>query len=358
MLSGITSAACEKSYTIHSPDRTIGITLTVGNRIAYEVRVDGRTVVAPTPVAMTLDDGTVWGGSAQPSRIRKGMVDTSFATPFYIKKRVADHYNWLRADFRQGFAIELRAYDDGVAYRFISTTDRSLVVASEDNIAYKAVDLLARKIAHVGDELISVRIEKHIPHEAGLGGGSSDAAAALIGAAKLWGVDPESPEVLEAASELGADVAFFLHGGCTCLTGTGEVFHHALEPMRKTVVLVKPEEGVSTSAAYAAFDESPVTIDPEAHVRALEASRAEEVPLCNNLTAASESLMPELAEMLGWIAAQDGVENSLMSGSGSSAFAICTTFDDACRIVAAARNRGWWARATAFSSAKVSAIPR
>ena len=93
MLSGIASAACEKSYTIHSPDRTIGITLTVGNRIAYEVRVDGRTVVAPTPVAMTLDDGTVWGGSAQPSRIRKGMVDTSFATPFYIKKRVADHYN-------------------------------------------------------------------------------------------------------------------------------------------------------------------------------------------------------------------------------------------------------------------------
>lgn len=233
-----------------------------------------------------------------------------------------------------------------------------LVVASEDNIVYKAVDLLARKIAHVGDELISVRIEKHIPHEAGLGGGSSDAAASLIGAAKLWGVDPESPEVLEAASELGADVTFFLHGGCTCLTGTGEVFHHALEPMRKTVVLVKPEGGVSTSAAYAAFDESPVTIDPEAHVRALEASRAEEVPLCNNLTAASESLMPELAEMLGWIAAQDGVENSLMSGSGSSAFAICTTFDDACRIVAAARNRGWWARATAFSSAKVSAIPR
>lgn len=132
MLSGIASAACEKSYTIHSPDRTIGITLTVGNRIAYEVRVDGRTVVVPTPVAMTLDDGTVWGGSAQPSRIRKGMVDTSFATPFYIKKRVADHYNWLRADFRQGFAIELRAYDDGVAYRFISTTDRSLVVASEE----------------------------------------------------------------------------------------------------------------------------------------------------------------------------------------------------------------------------------
>ena len=74
MLSGIASAACEKSYTIHSPDRTIGITLTVGNRIAYEVRVDGRTVVAPTPVAMTLDDGTVWGrfGAAVPHPQRDG----------------------------------------------------------------------------------------------------------------------------------------------------------------------------------------------------------------------------------------------------------------------------------------------
>lgn len=72
ILSGIASAACEKSYTIHSPDRTIGITLTVGNRIAYEVRVDGRTVVAPTPVAMTLDDGTVWGGSAQRPASAKG----------------------------------------------------------------------------------------------------------------------------------------------------------------------------------------------------------------------------------------------------------------------------------------------
>ena len=125
-------AVREKSYTVLSPDETIGITLAVGERCTYEVRVDGRTVVAPTPVSMTLGDGTVWGGSAQPFRIRKGTVDTSFATPFYIKARVSDRYNWLRADFRPGFAIELRAYDDGVAYRFVSTTDKPLTVASEE----------------------------------------------------------------------------------------------------------------------------------------------------------------------------------------------------------------------------------
>lgn len=233
-----------------------------------------------------------------------------------------------------------------------------LAIASKDNIVHKAIELLARKAARKASELVSVRIEKHIPSEAGLGGGSSDAAAALVGAAKLWGMDPESPAVFEAASELGADVAFFLHGGCTCLTGTGEVFHHALEPMRKTAVLVKPNGGVSTSAAYAAFDEDPVAIEPAQQEAALGAVRAEEVPLCNNLVAASESLLPELSEVLAWIKAQEGVEGSLMSGSGSAAFAICATFDDACRIVAAARNRGWWARTTAFSAAKAAAIPR
>ena len=131
LLAGV-AAAREKSYTVSSPDGTIGITLSLGERFAYEVHVDGRPVVAPTPIAMTLDDGSVWGGPAQPSRIRKGTADTSFATPFYIKERVADRYNWLRADFRQGFALEFRAYDDGVAYRFVSTTDKPLVIASEE----------------------------------------------------------------------------------------------------------------------------------------------------------------------------------------------------------------------------------
>ncbi|WP_139651256.1 4-(cytidine 5'-diphospho)-2-C-methyl-D-erythritol kinase [Raoultibacter phocaeensis] len=234
----------------------------------------------------------------------------------------------------------------------------SLAIPSEENIAYKAISLLAQKIGRTENERITVRIEKHIPHEAGLGGGSSNAAAALVGAAALWGIDERAPELLEAAGELGADVAFFLFGGCACLTGTGEVFDHALEPMKKTAVLVKPEGGVSTSAAYAAFDRSPVLIDSETRNAALVAKHAEEVPLANNLVAASKSLMPELADLLSWLAQQSGVEKSLMSGSGSSAFAVCATFDDACRIVAAARNRGWWARTTAFSSARAMALPR
>lgn len=132
LLAGFPSVAREKSHTVLSPDGKLGITLTAGERLVYSVSVDGQPVVAPTPIAMTLRDGTVWGGTVQPSRIRRGGADASFETPFYIKERVDDRYNWLRADFRPGFALEFRAYDDGVAYRFVSMKSDSLYVVSEE----------------------------------------------------------------------------------------------------------------------------------------------------------------------------------------------------------------------------------
>lgn len=132
LLAGFSSVAREKSHTVLSPDGKLGITLTAGERLVYSVSVDGQPVVAPTPIAMTLRDGTVWGGTVQPSRIRRGGADASFETPFYIKERVDDRYNWLRADFRPGFALEFRAYDDGVAYRFVSMKSDSLYVVSEE----------------------------------------------------------------------------------------------------------------------------------------------------------------------------------------------------------------------------------
>lgn len=132
LLIGIPAAARDRSCTVLSPDGSIALTLNASDRLAYEVRIDGQTVVAPTPIALTLDDGTVWGGPLRPARIRRGSIDESFAMPCYIKNRVTDRCNYLRAEFDEGFALELRAYDRGVAYRFVSTTDRPLTVASEE----------------------------------------------------------------------------------------------------------------------------------------------------------------------------------------------------------------------------------
>ena len=108
-----------------------------------------------------------------------------------------------------------------------------LNVPARENIVFKAIDLLARKADISYDDAINVRIEKNIPHEGGLGGGSSDAAAALIGAARLWGISEDDSLIEEAAHELGSDVAFFLHGGCARLHRHGRAVRPWLEAMKK-----------------------------------------------------------------------------------------------------------------------------
>ena len=234
---------------------------------------------------------------------------------------------------------------------------RELDVAPEDNIVSKAIRLLAAEIGRECCETMRVDVEKHIPSEAGLGGGSADAAAALVGAARLWGLEADDARLEDVARRLGADVAFFLHGGCACLTGVGDVFDHALEPMRSFVVLVKPEGGVSTAAAYESFDACHERIPDSDRARALEARRAQDVPLRNNLAGPSERLLPVLAEVRTWAANHPDVEEALMSGSGSAVFALCPTFEAAARVAMHAQARGWWARSTMFGPMRAAAVP-
>jgi len=235
-----------------------------------------------------------------------------------------------------------------------------LEIDTEDNLAVRAIRLLAQKLGRDQgqghNETFRIRIEKHIPFEAGLGGGSSNAAAALVGAAHFWGVEPAAPEVIAAASELGSDVCFFLYGGCVCLTGTGEKYSHRLDPMKGSVVLVKPDKGVSTREAYRVFDKEPPPIPADVAQSATTVQRAQEVPLFNNLAPAAESLCLELASVRAWLEDQPGVESVLLCGSGAASFAVCENFDAACKIVAAAQLQGWWARATSFSSLKASFV--
>jgi len=253
----------------------------------------------------------------------------------------------------------------------------ALDVASEDNLVLRAIRLLAQKLGRDCDESFRIRVEKHIPFEAGLGGGSSDAAAALVGAARFWGLDaPDfgsmgasatdsqagapkapAPEVLAAAAELGSDVSFFLYGGCACLTGTGEAYSHRLDPMKKAAVLVKPDKGVSTREAYRLFDEDPLPVPDVVRDKAAAALRAQDVPLFNNLAPAAEKLCPELATIRAWLGEQPGVEGVLLCGSGSATAALCTNFEDACRISGAAQLEGWWARTTALSALGAAAVP-
>lgn len=230
-----------------------------------------------------------------------------------------------------------------------SFTIDPLLIKAEENIAYKAVVELAKALGRTQDETIEMVLNKVIPAEAGLGGGSSNAAAALVGAATLWGVGVEDERVQEVASRLGADVSFFLKGGCARLSGKGDVFEAQLEPRSGFVLLVRPDAGVSTGKAYAAFDEDPVLPSSEylSSIAALDA--AVDVSLYNNLEKAACSVTPVVAQVLEWGRAAAGEENVVLCGSGSAVCCIFDNYQAACEASVEARKHEWWTRVTSFS---------
>ena len=230
-----------------------------------------------------------------------------------------------------------------------SFTIDPLLIKAEENIAYKAVVELAKALGRTQDETIEMILNKVIPAEAGLGGGSSNAAAALVGAATLWGVGVEDESVQEVASRLGADVSFFLKGGCARLSGKGDVFEAQLEPRSGFVLLVRPDAGVSTGKAYAAFDEDPVLPSSEYLSSIATLDAAADVSLYNNLEKAACSVTPVVAQVLEWGRAAAGEENVVLCGSGSAVCCIFDSYQAACEASVEAREHEWWTRVTSFS---------
>ena len=242
--------------------------------------------------------------------------------------------------------------------------------APENNLATRAVRALACALFGAADAApgIGIRIEKHIPAQAGLGGGSSDAAAALVGAARVWtdaealAPDAVTPELLEAvAAPLGADVTFFLRGGAALYDGVGEHFVRAYAPRKDAVVIIKPDAGLSTGVVYRAFDEGVgregAGDSAASDALALDVAAAADLPLMNDLQAPSVALLPEIGHIIDWASAQPATSGVMMSGSGSAVFAICSDFAGACKLTASAKLQGWWARTTAFGPVKAAVVP-
>ncbi len=261
--------------------------------------------------------------------------------------------------------ISPEGYDDLVVSVDCSTRENipALEIAPEENIAYKAAERLAKKLGHEREH-ISIKIEKHIPFQAGLGGGSSNAAAVIAGLCQAWGENKTCKEAIEVARSLGADVAFFLHGPCAYLDGKGDTFQHALTPLEGEVVIVKIDEGVSTKAAYDAFD---ALEERQASAFSADIEEASGVELFNNLAAASEAIVPKLSDVRAWLSSQPNValgENGepkvLLCGSGSATFAVMkpgAASKDSAAIVADAKLQGFWARSCTFAKVGAAVLP-
>lgn len=225
-----------------------------------------------------------------------------------------------------------------------------LTISLDHNIVYKAVLAMEEFCGRTLKGHLGIVIDKQIPTEGGLAGGSTDAATTLKFLSDLWDIDPLSEPVLAAARMLGADVTFFLHGGCALMGGAGELLIRTLPQPKLDLVLVKPEGGVSTREAYAAFDANPQPIaEVEQLVELLENTDSSRHELAqafaNNLYPAARSLMPALDALVSQLAAQPGIDTALLTGSGSVVFGVCESTQVAARTAQYFVEQGYWAKA-------------
>jgi 4-diphosphocytidyl-2-C-methyl-D-erythritol kinase len=167
-----------------------------------------------------------------------------------------------------------------------------------------------------------IDLHKEIPTGAGLGGGSSDAAATLLLLNQLHQNPLTDEKLLGLAAQLGSDVPFFLKGRSAWCTGRGEKMEIREFPHNRWVVLIKPEFGVSTAAAYSAYKALP------AEQKRGQAKKTDWGLLRNDLEQPVFQKYLLLPEIKSWLEQQADTEVALMSGSGSTMFAVVKSADD------------------------------
>ncbi|MCJ8165050.1 glycoside hydrolase family 97 protein [Pontibacter sp. E15-1] len=120
------------SYSVQSPDGKITATVALQDKIIYTVQHEGDVVIAPSPISMQLDDGETLGASPRLKSPKSNTVNQRIATPFYKRAQVEDKYNELVLNFRGGYSVIFRAYNDGVAYRFSTSRKKDFRVLNEE----------------------------------------------------------------------------------------------------------------------------------------------------------------------------------------------------------------------------------
>jgi 4-diphosphocytidyl-2C-methyl-D-erythritol kinase len=210
---------------------------------------------------------------------------------------------------------------------FVVLPEKS-VPADESNLAWRAIQAVRAGARRP----LSVHLEKGIPVSAGLGGGSADAAAALVAAGGILGVGRD--RISNLAPSLGSDVPFCLVGGRLWFEGYGEILSPAEMATDFTLAVAVPQFELSTAAVYRRWDEMEGPEGPAVAGRDLPPSLRDHGPLVNDLIASAIDLRSELGD---WRAdlRQIWGRPVLMSGSGPSQFAFFSDLEEAGEAVAA-----------------------
>ena len=124
------TAQAQKQYKLASPDGNLKTTITAGKQLNYDITFNGQQVLKASPISMTLDNGEVWGENDKPSKVSKKSINEMVKAPFYRATELANNYNEMTLKFK-GFNVVFRAYNDGIAYRFVNTTKKPFHVVNE-----------------------------------------------------------------------------------------------------------------------------------------------------------------------------------------------------------------------------------
>jgi 4-diphosphocytidyl-2-C-methyl-D-erythritol kinase len=226
--------------------------------------------------------------------------------------------------------LEFRCFFSFRQNTFPETESRGIPEDSK-NIAVQAVELLRQ---HAGvDAGAKIYLIKRIPSAAGLGGGSSDAAAVLTAANIVWGLKWPISKLARIAANLGSDVPFFLAGGQAICRGRGEQVEPAGAWGMLYFVVVRPPAGLATEAVYGVCRpaESPLSALPLIQVLKQGNRNQAGRMLFNRLQAAASTLTPWIDRLQGEFGRLDCLGHA-MTGSGSSYFGICRHARHARRI--------------------------
>ena len=242
-------------------------------------------------------------------------------------------------------ALAIEAADGSDMFSGIETDGRNLVLRAVNLLRDRYPERVPR------DQRLTIRLKKRIPAEAGLGGGSADAAAALLAADRLFALGLSKEELADCALQLGADVPFCLFGGTMRLEGIGEILTPVTEFPDCAIVVAKPEGSASTKAIYQGLDGRDDWQHPDweafSHALAGEGGKrdpfsciAEQIERRTNiLEPVTTPLVPEIGELIRLLR-REGAAGAMMTGSGSAVFGLFAEEEDAKPAVQALQDSG------------------
>jgi len=188
-------------------------------------------------------------------------------------------------------------------------------LAGDENLVVRAARLFFSETNR--DPNVSLTLHKNVPQGAGLGGGSSDAAATLRALNRFFNAGVSSEKLSALAAQLGSDVAFFLSETAATCRGRGEIVTPAALPAPLPLLLLKPEFGVQSSWAYSRWQAT-----REVSGAIYQPQKFGDISFMNDLERPVFEKFVFLAQLKSWLLKQPEVGAALMSGSGSTLFAV------------------------------------